>query len=99
MAEDLARIRGLFVEWFPSEDTADYVAEQLERGHPGVIVDRGPKHLDVSWIGHEDEQVSAGAVYDTTMVREIDVYTFCERVLALQPGGRATSGPELDRPG
>jgi hypothetical protein len=92
MDEDLARLCGPFVEWFPSEGTADYVAEELERGHPGVIVDRGPKHLDVSWIGHEDEQVSAGAVYDTTMVREIDVYTFCERVLAMQGAGRVTQG-------
>ena len=40
MDDDLADLRGPFVEWFPSEGIGDYVAEQLERGHPGVIVNR-----------------------------------------------------------
>jgi hypothetical protein len=74
------------VEWFPDDGISADVAERLPRGHPGVVVGRGPKHVDVSWIAHEDEPVSAGAVYDTTMIREIDVYTFAERVLRLRTG-------------
>lgn len=77
-------VQGSFVEWYPASATRDYVTEQLPRGHPGVILHRGSKHLDVAWVGHEEEQVSAGAVYDLALVREIDVYTFAERVLALR---------------
>jgi hypothetical protein len=84
--DDLERLRGPFVEYFPPGDPPEPGWDDLERGHPGVIDDRGPKHLSVVWIGHEDELVSTGAVYDLVGVREIDVDTFCERVRALRRG-------------
>jgi hypothetical protein len=80
---DLGLLRGPFVEWSPSDDVPHDVAGQLAIGHPGVIENRGAQHLSVIWIGYEDELVTTGAVYDAAFVAEIDVYTFCSRVMAL----------------
>lgn len=81
--EATANLRGPFVEWSLPEDPEEDGAEILPFGHPGVIVERGPRHLSVLWIDHEDELISTGAVYDASNVREIDVRTFSRRVLAL----------------
>lgn len=86
MLAEMDQLAGPFVEWAmgalgPDDDGA---SRDLPHGHPGVIVGRGPLHLDVLWVGHENEIVSVGAVYDASNVRQIDVYTFAERALALK---------------
>ena len=92
MLEDMEALEGPFVEWaLQSTGPDDWVSLQLPQGHPGVIVGRGELHLDVLWIGHEKELISVGAVFDASNVREIDVVTFCERVLALKGQLKADS--------
>ena len=81
--EAMARLQGPFIEWLPRRGSPEEDGAILPRGHPGVIVERGPRHLSVLWIGHEHELISVGAVYDTNSVSVIDVRTFCRRVLAL----------------
>jgi hypothetical protein len=81
--EATARLQGPFVGWSPTDAQHDVDGVVLELGHPGVIVERGPRHLSVLWIDHEGELISVGAVYDAGNVRQIDVRTFCRRVLAL----------------
>jgi hypothetical protein len=85
MLEDLEALEGPFVEWaMQSAGPGDTSFADLPQGHPGVIEGRSELHLEVRWIGHEKDDVTRNAVYDASNVREIDVFTFAERVLALK---------------
>jgi hypothetical protein len=81
--EATERLKGPYVEWAPPGGPYEEDGVVLELGHPGVIEERDSRHYSVSWVDYEDARVSVGAVYDASNVKEIDVRTFCRRVLAL----------------
>ncbi|MBC2934453.1 hypothetical protein [Nocardioides sp. zg-1228] len=71
--------RSVYVEYAPR---AGHGVEELQVGQVGVAVVWGEYHVDVVWAGLENQMVTTGMVFDELDLREIDVRTFAQRVLA-----------------